>query len=295
VDLLTHALLLSLILTMLGRPELFLFGIAGAVAPDMDIFFPRFFDRHPRFYVFTHGGVTHSIPGAVVISVFLTPALVLLAEFVPSHPGVMTVSWLAAFTAVLAGALLHVSMDFLAYPGIPVLFPVTDRKFTIGIFAGPNLFIMAASVFYVMMILSGAAGLSDYAPYAVFFFAVLGFGTVLKFFVKIRVNGRTIPTLNPFRWLVIHETADAYSVSVHTLFREEVSPRVFSKFTGIAPSEIRQYEMLPELKRLRYHSYITTVERTGSSIIFRDPFREEGFTWYPPYYANLRIADGTVP
>ena len=68
VDSLTHALFASILFTLIGHPELVPFAALGAVCPDVDILFQRFSDRDPRLYIFTHGGITHSIAGALTTS-----------------------------------------------------------------------------------------------------------------------------------------------------------------------------------------------------------------------------------
>ena len=290
MDSLTHALSISVILTALGRPDLILFGILGAVAPDIDILFPRFFDDVPRYYLFTHGGVTHSICGALVLSGIIAGFVIpagLLTGFLPA-PAPLSV--LLVYTAILAGSLLHVGLDFLATPGIPVLFPATDRKYTLGIFAGPNLLIMAGTVFYLTLIILGAVTLADYVPYAAFFCIVVAVFAVLKGIAAIRNTGLTLPTMNPLHWYVIHQTPDSFQIGTFSLFGGKGAARIYPRFTGITRQETERFADLPELKRLRYHSYIVTAERSGESVTFRDPFREDGFLWYPPQYKRLEIA-----
>ena len=47
-------------------------------------------------------------------------------------------------------------------------------------------------------------------------------------------------------------------------------------------SETEKFLALPEVRRLKFHSYITVVEKTRSGFIFSDPLREKGYFFYPP-------------
>ena len=90
---------------------------------DADILFSWISDRIPSLYLFTHGGITHSIVGAVVLSLLayftvisLSVAGIISAD-VPA-PGVY------GFAAILAGAFLHIVIDVSAVPGHPGPCPI---------------------------------------------------------------------------------------------------------------------------------------------------------------------------
>ena len=118
-------------------PALVPFVILGTVIPDADILYGRLFTGNPRFYLLTHGGCAHSITGAIGISL-LAVAEVQLAGLCGILPPGIPVATLVP--AVLAGAILHIATDALAFPGIPLLFPFSDRKITLGILPGPSSF-----------------------------------------------------------------------------------------------------------------------------------------------------------
>jgi inner membrane protein len=292
VDSVTHALAASSLFLALGHPELVPFAALGSVAMDLDILLMWLPERNPRFYVFTHGGFTHSIAGSLVIGglVFLAVAAVTLAG-----PG----AWLfgaglglTGLLALLSGSLSHVLCDFLAYPGIPVLYPFTDRKYTLGIFAGPSLLLMAVSWYYLATLLLSVTTLARYWIWAMIFLGYLGVKAILKVFVATTTEGATIPTKNPLRWFVIREEDGSYAIQARHLFSGLTEPRIFPKFQNIERSEAEQFRDLPEVRRHRYNSYITTVEKKGDTITFRDPFRSEGFTPYPFHHATVDVLSG---
>jgi inner membrane protein len=79
-------------------------------------------------------------------------------------------------------------------------------------------------------------------------------------------------------------------VVIYEIFRGVTKEFKFEKYHNITPSDASQYDRLPEVKRHKYFSYITTVEKNGNEIIFRDPVREEGLISYPPWYPSVRIS-----
>ena len=68
MDSLTHALVADILSYSLGFPQFIPFAVIGAVIIDTDVLFSRISDRHPSLYLFAHGGIAHSLAGAVVLS-----------------------------------------------------------------------------------------------------------------------------------------------------------------------------------------------------------------------------------
>jgi len=292
VDSVTHALAASSLFLAIGHPELVPFAALGSVAMDLDILLMIFPERNPKYYVFTHGGFTHSIAGSLIIGSIVYAAVAALTLAGPA-------SWLfgaglglPGLLALLAGALTHVFCDFLAYPGIPVLFPFTDRKYTLGIFGGPSLFLMAVSWTYLVALLLSLATVAEYRIWAMIFVGYVCAKALLKVFVAMTTDGATIPTKNPLKWFVIREDDGNYSIRSRNLLRGLSEPRVFPKYTNVSPAEAERYRDLPEVQRHRYNSYITTVEKNGETITFKDPFRTEGFTRYPFQHVTVDVLSG---
>jgi inner membrane protein len=292
VDSVTHALAASSLFLATGHPELVPFAALGSIAMDSDILLMRFPERNPRLYVFTHGGFTHSIAGSLAIGSIFFAAV---AAVTLAGPG----AWLfgaglglPGLIALLAGALTHVSCDFLAYPGIPVLYPFADRKYTLGIFAGPSLFLLVVSWTYLVTLLFSLATLAQYRTWATIFVGYIGIKVLLKLYLAVTTEGTTIPTKNPLRWFVIRDEDGSYAIRSRHLLGGLTEARVFPKFRNIEPAEVERYRSLPEVQRHRYNSYITTVEKNGETITFRDPFRSEGFTRYPFDHVTVDVFSG---
>jgi inner membrane protein len=286
VDSLTHALAISAVFAVAGRPELIPFAALGAVAPDIDITFQRFSDRDPRLYIFTHGGITHSIAGAVAVSLLVAlialPAATLIGYSTPS---------LLAIAAILAGALSHIFLDYLAYPGIPLLYPATDKKYTTGIAAGPTPWLMIASITFGAFIMTGRASIENPWIYAGFFALVLAISGALKLYVSARSGGRAIPGFNPLRWLIVGESPGSYHVYGYHLLKGRLQATDYPKLTGVTGEEVRTLMAIPEARRMHYHSYIVTAARAGDGIELSDPLRQHGYLWYPPYFKSLLITN----
>ena len=289
MDSFTHGLIAAGLAYALGLPGLIPFAVAGAVVPDADAFFARAFDGRPSLYLVTHGGIAHSLPGAAVMAL---PAWLVAAFVAPTVPFFPAVAAPAAFAAVLAGAYLHLGLDWLACPGLPLLAPFFDRKYTLGLLPGPSLLLFGVSIVVLAGMALGAIGWpAVLLPYAG---AVAAFLVVrLAAFARVRAGlsgaARAVPTISPFRWLVIGETPDAWTVSDYRAGTGTTGPAVHPKFTGITAEAAAPYLEAPGARRVRYHSYITTVGREGDLLVIADPLRKSGAIRYPPYFAEAHV------
>jgi inner membrane protein len=284
VDSLTHALFASILFTLVGHPELVPFAALGAVCPDVDILFQRFSDRDPRLYIFTHGGITHSIAGALTTAAGAA-LLGLIAATMLGYSVVVPLAFLAA----AAGVLTHIGLDFLAYPGIPLLFPATDRKYTLGIAGGPTVYLLIASLVYTSFLLTGRAVIDQPWPYVGFFGLVILVNAILTTYVTAKAGGKVIPGFNPLKWLIVAEQPASYRVRSYHLLRGPAPAVEFAKLDGVSREEAGKLMAVPGVKRMHYHSYIVTVARNGGSVVFSDPLREQGYLWYPPYFKQFAV------
>ena len=292
MDAVTHALVAASLFLATGHPELVPFAIVGSVAIDIDILLMRFPERNPKYYVFTHGGFTHSICGSLLIGciAFATVAVVTL---VGAGAGLFGAGFgIAGLLAVLVGSLTHISCDFLAYPGIPLLYPFTERKYTAGIFAGPSLFLLVVSWTYIGMLLLSLTTIEDYGAWVAIFLSYIGIKALLKLYVTGTTDGLTIPTLNPLKWIVIREENGSYAIQTRYLLKGLTKPEIYPKFGNVNPEEIEQYWNLPEVRRHRYNSYITTVEKKGDTITFSDPLRSNRYMRYPFNHVTVDVISG---
>ncbi|WP_369425622.1 metal-dependent hydrolase, partial [Methanothrix sp.] len=253
MDSITHGIAGWLLSGMLGMQEFASFIILGSVLPDIDILFHRLSHRDPRLYILTHGGYTHSIIGAVSLAFLIYLALFILSPIAP----VMAIgeNGIPVLLGLLTGLFLHISFDSLAFPGIPLLYPLTDRKFTIGIFPGPSLVLMVFSLFY--MTYSWIR--TDWNSLLAFYLMISGIFVALSFAIRIiagkRADGLLIPTFNPLRWLSVEDRGDRYIVRSFTLLGEEEVTWCFEKLQGLSGEELEALEGAPELARHRYFSY----------------------------------------
>jgi inner membrane protein len=294
VDALSHALIAGILFSVTGLSSLLPFAILGAVIMDADIFFSLISDTIPSLYLFTHGGIAHSLAGALVLSVlaYLTIVLIAFAGMIPLTA--LAGYGVYGFAAILSGALSHLAIDVLACPGIPLLAPFVDRKYTLGILPGPSILLAGSALGLVVVtvtrLLAFQPALTLYA------WTVLLYLTVRGGFFLVALNrlpGRKVPKVNPFRWLVICEDETCYTVREYTLFRGSFSESVFTKYTDTSAAEVMSASGFPEVRRLFFHSYGVIAERTGSVLSLSDPLREKGYLYYPPHYkrVDVRIED----
>jgi inner membrane protein len=289
VDSFSHAFIIAIPLLLAGNAVLVPFAVIGAVIPDIDGVFFLFPDDEPSRYIFTHGGITHSIAGASLLSLVAFIGLYLLSG----------ISWFSRFfpegvtmmagLAILAGAMLHILIDYLAYPGIPLFWPFSTEKFTLGIFPGPSLMILILSLGLLTLILTGRAGVRHYKTYLILCLVIFFIYAGIALYANTETEGRAIPTMDPTRWITIVETDECFVVRPYDILYgrgEEISYR---KYTNITPDELAGIARLPQVQRLCYHSYIVTAERRGDTVILRDPLREEKVFRYPLDHSSLVI------
>lgn len=289
MDAITHALSAWMIFPENVPGSLVLYVMLGAVIPDVDILLKFISDRDPRLFIFTHGGFTHSITGAfaAAIGAFLptlfmpSPELPLFGPF-PATPVLLLL-------LIWAGALTHLLLDLLAYPGIPLLYPAKTRKFTLGVFPGPSVVLFGISISFLILWLLGMVGRADLPLYLIVFAAFLLANFILKGYVAVSGEGITIPTFNPLRWMEVRETGDEYELWIRPLFGNAEQAGRYKKTDGVDPRELMRHSDNPEVRRLEYYSYFTIAERRGDEITLRDPLREDGFILYPPFYRRIRI------
>ncbi|WP_421909793.1 metal-dependent hydrolase [Methanolacinia petrolearia] len=285
MDVLTHAF--SVIL-LGGNLDIFrvCFGVVGTVLPDMDILMHRFSGGNPRLYIFSHGGITHSIAGAILIAIvaFSTICLLQLSGILPL-PAEPTFR-IFGLGMIVGGALLHITLDYLACPGIPLFFPLSDKKYSLGIFPGPSLFLTITSVVFLILLILGFAGAADIYLWGIVFLGIIIFSLIKKKgLVAGRFRGKeTIPTFHPLHWIIVSEDDHECTVSRYSVTGGVYWESKYKKRDGVGEEEIEALADDPEMKRLRYSSYLVVFERSEGKIRAYDPLRISGLMFYPPDY-----------
>lgn len=296
MDSLTHALTAAVLAYTLGLPQLLPFVVLGAVIIDADIFFSRVSDSNPRLYLFTHGGCAHSLGGAVVMAVLAWAGIALATLAGMITPALPAPAGLIAFAAVLGGAFLHIGLDTLACPGIPLFAPFSDTKYTAGILPGPSMLLAVTSIVFLIGMGLGVISFPGMIlPYVAIICAFLAVrlaafcGVRAVFRADLHGNGRAVPMISPLRWLLIGETPDAWTVREYRTLRGTTEPMIFLKYRHTTAEAVAPYLIVPEVRRVRYHSYITTVEQEEADLVVADPLRKAGLIFYPPYFTEVRI------
>ncbi len=276
-------------------------GVLGSVILDIDVILFPLSDPFPSLFIFTHGGITHTLIGAMVVSVFafmgirkfLTGPFMqdrILPRFPQMGENIMKSSW--ALIPVLAGAYLHTLLDCCASPGLPLLYPVSAQKVTLGILSGSSGILLAMSLVFTIFFLRGRITPRHVKIYTTLFLVVLLFSAGMKLYVSTTSTGRSIPTLNPFSWLIIEENDTAYQVGEYDIFSGISNTTIFEKYQNISPDEAAPYMHVPEVRRLNYFSYMWVVEKNSTAVILYDPLRTGQTLWYPPYYASVELQVG---
>jgi inner membrane protein len=103
-----------------------------------------------------------------------------------------------------------------------------------------------------------------------------------------------VPTINPFRWLIIIENDAAFTVRYYTVFYGFSGGDVIEKFSNTDAREVEPYLDLPEVRRLAFYSWIMTARRDNAAFVFSDPLREKGYVWYPHKFRQVVISEDSL-
>ena len=107
------------------------------------------------------------------------------------------------FAAVLGGALSHLAIDVLACPGIPLLAPFVDRKYTLGILPGPSILLAGAALGLVAVtiaqVLAFPQALTFYAL-TVLLYLTVRVGSFLFAFIRLTGTERYRPLTRSGGW-----------------------------------------------------------------------------------------------
>jgi inner membrane protein len=241
------------------------------------------------------GSIAHSLAGAVVMSILAYAGITIATLAGLVDPAVLVRAGPAGFAVVIAGAFLHIAMDLPATPGLPLLAPASDKKYALFILPGPSIFLMAVSLFFLIWMALGvvtlAEGMIAYGA-IILVFLLVRFAAFLASRPALRGTMWAIPQVNPLRWLAIYESGYAWTARDYRIGLGTADPVSYPKFKNTSQKEIASCSALPEVQRLRYHSYIVTAEKEDGSIIFSDPLRVSGRIFYPPHFKQVRIATG---
>jgi inner membrane protein len=294
VDSITHALLVATLLAAAGAQEFIVFGILGAVILDADILFTLVSRNRPSLYMYIHGGAAHSIVGSTVMAVvayslfFIVWVSAGAAFWFP----VVFQFGIAAVLCTVGGAWVHVALDYLATPGIPLFWPRSKRKYTAGIFAGPSFFMIVVSWTFLILMISGIIPVSFLWIYGALFLVFLCARSVIRMIAFVRLPRYTYPTFNPLRWMVIRKEGSSWSAGFFSLSGTAFGEaKTYPEYTGVTEDDMKEIEFIPEVRRVRYHSYFTVAERNGESITVMDPLRADGTIRYPPYYIKVTVGN----
>ena len=290
MDALSHALIALILFSSPSLAPLIPFAVLGAVIVDADIFFPAVSDNNPSLYLFTHGGIAHSLAGAAAMSLLAYFAVIVIGLAGVMPAGVIAGAGIAGYTAILAGSLLHIAIDLPACPGIPLLAPFLDRKYTPGILPGPSIFLAFTAVIVAMAtamhLMPFGSILLLYGGTAIAYLAVR---TCVFLFADARLPDRKVPKISPFRWMTIREDHNSVIITQYDLYRGITGESVFIRYNNTSPSEVEKVSRFTEVRRFLFNSYTVTAERIGAVLILSDPVRERGFLPYPFKFKRVAV------
>lgn len=133
MDVFTHFMVPYLLFALLRRPqaERVAAGLGG-YAPDLDVLTSPIVFLDERIYFLGHRGFSHSLVGAPIHAavLMLVLALPFWARKFPRMQA-LAFSWPLLLVA-MAASQTHLLLDWLTFWGVPLLYPWSTERFTIG-------------------------------------------------------------------------------------------------------------------------------------------------------------------
>jgi inner membrane protein len=289
VDIFTHAVAIMVILFGTGNAMFIPFGVLGAVIIDIDMAWFFIANRNPSLYLLHHAGFSHSFFGATILSAIAFGTTLALSSAGWLSGTLQGGILVPAFVAILVGAYLHLFLDWLAAPGLPLLYPLNEKRFGLAMTPMPLFFLITLLAFGSFGVIIFRGITFELAEvYGAIFAGIIIVSAGMKWLVYRRAPGRSYYTFHLFQWIVIREENPSYTVVVYDLFRGITREQSFEKYRDITPEEAHRYDS-PELRRHRYYSYISVAEQNGGEVRFHDPVREQGLISYPPWYPAVTV------
>jgi membrane-bound metal-dependent hydrolase YbcI (DUF457 family) len=131
LDTLTHGFVPYAVFTLLKRPRIERVAAAiGAMSPDADVLWAWLSHAHDHAYPLVHRGFSHTLWGAPILA---TIALFILANQPMARRGALFENvWFTRGTILplWIGAWSHLLLDGVTITGIPLLWPLSNTRFT---------------------------------------------------------------------------------------------------------------------------------------------------------------------
>lgn len=186
------------------------FGIAGA-APDLDSL--TAWARHlGNLHFLQHRGFSHSLLGAPLFGLLSAGMLALVARFW------RRAAWLhwrrGHVAAALLGSLTHLVLDGITYGGVPLLWPWTSHRFTLGLFGWLVIWLAPLGALAIALHLFGRLSAKRMAWAGVVVVALLMATAGVRFASMPQTEpGEELYARSSHReWMVLQEEVEGWSV-----------------------------------------------------------------------------------
>ncbi|RLG50263.1 MAG: hypothetical protein DRN96_08165 [Thermoproteota archaeon] len=194
LDFFTH-LLVGRLIGLLGDERSQTAAALAAALPDLDVILmlAGLYVRLPPLA--THRGLTHSVFTSTLLAAAATLAGVLTGYFKPAH-----------LPYAVAGALSHITLDYLTTGGIPVFYPLSARRYAADLFYYIDPLVAVASFPLSLALAMRVAGKRAILAFSLY---LLAYGAARLAFKLIALRAaaslaasRVYPTPLPNRWLI---------------------------------------------------------------------------------------------
>jgi len=307
MDLFSHALLPYLLgnLFKLKKDDVTAL-VLGGIAPDFDILILWINLVYPNFsLLITHRGITHSLIFGFVTGIAV---LYLACRESIKNKVMRYVDFEPLFTSrtiaiACAGMLIHLFLDYVTTRGIPLLYPLTTKRFAAEVFFFTDTYLMIVSLVIAIILFKMPSQSKNSTKFLLIFIIVFaGMGALrieekssTEQFFEVEVNA--YPTMNPFTWYALAEDDDKISIFEYDGFDRttkynETVPRlnIISQGEGLEKALIIAGE-LPQVKMFKWRAYAVAVNASFSDraweLEYYDPIREAMFLDSPSIFRRI--------
>ncbi len=280
--------------------------IIGGIAPDLDVLISWIPILSPELYVLQHRGLTHTIffaPITAIIFIFLTQYVEKLTSKESFHKIITPLNRQTSFSAFF-GANLHLSLDLITYSGVPLLYPITSTRYSIGILTvfDPLITVLSAVlVFWVVIRQIKPNESFSFSKFVNYSQVTAGLFLIL-IFIYSSLFVYTIATQSPttssaefipiFRWILIEEEDQIHVHLVNQLFQDKVETYSYQKmsFNRTLWNDMTINSVMDEAKRTTDYKAFAFDLEPATRLVYEVKFNDEDGNWEVRITNTLRDA-----
>jgi len=280
--------------------------IIGGIVPDFDVFISWIPLLSPELYILQHRGLTHTIffaPITAIIFIFLTQYVEKFTSKEFLFKIITPLNRQTSFSAFF-GTISHLTLDLITYSGVPLLYPITSTRYSLGILTVFDPLITVLSTILVFWVVirqinpNDSFSLSKFVNYSQITAGLF----LILIFIYSSLFIYTIATYSPttssaefipiFRWILIDEEDQIHIHLVNQLFQDKVETYSYLKmsFNHTLWNDLTINSVVEEAKRtIDYKAFAFDLE-PATRLVYEVKFNDKDANWKVRITNTLRDA-----